>query len=308
MARIAVLGSASGDYYMEVARMPRVGETLQATDSAIRAGGKGANQAAAAGKLGGRSVFLGQLGGDANRDLIMGTLRAATVDVSQIITLPEMLCGQAMIFLMPSGENSIVIVGGTNIAWQGVPETMKETIRASSILLLQREIPEVVNIEAAQVAKSAGKMVVLDVGGREEPMSQELLSLVDIISPNETELIRLTGIEDVDEACRWLQTHGVKHVLLKLGSQGSRYISPDFTCTQAALSRPDLPIVDTTGAGDCFTAAFVVRLLELGGVSESSVGESLRFASAAAFLGITKKGAMESIPARGEVDQFLAQL
>lgn len=308
MAQIAVLGSASGDYYMEVSRMPRVGETLQATDSAIRAGGKGANQAAAAGKLGGKSIFLGQLGGDGNRELIMSTLKAAAVDVSQIVTIQEMLCGQAMIFLMPNGENSIVIVGGTNIAWHGVPESMKDTIRASDILLLQREIPEVVNIEAAQVAKAAGKMVVLDVGGREEPMSQELLSLVDILSPNETELSRLTGIEQVDEACSWLQARGVKHVLLKLGSQGSRYISPDFTCTQAALSREDLPIVDTTGAGDCFTAAFVVKLLEMGGIGEPSVRESLRFASAAAFLGITKKGAMESIPTRGEVEQFLAGL
>ena len=293
---------------MEVTRMPRLGETLQATDSSIRAGGKGANQSAAAGKLGGNSVFLGQLGGDSNRQLIVNTLQASNVDVSQIVTLPQLLCGQAMIFLMPSGENSIVIVGGTNIAWSSVPESMKVTIRDSSVLLLQREIPESVNIDAAKTAKSAGKMVVLDVGGREEPMSEELLSLVDVISPNETELARLTGSEDVEEGCRLLQEKGVKYVLLKLGSQGSRFVSKEFECRQVALAKAELPIVDTTGAGDCFTAAFVVRLLELGGITESSVQESLRFASAAAFLGITKKGAMESIPTREEVNSFLAQL
>ena len=103
------------------------------------------------------------------------------MDVSHIVTIEGMLCGQAMIFLMPGGENSIVIVGGTNTAWNGVPDSMKEVIRSSSVLLLQREIPEEVNVEAARVAKEAGKMVVLDVGGREEPISSTLLSLVDII-------------------------------------------------------------------------------------------------------------------------------
>lgn len=233
------------------------------------------------------------------------------MDCSHIVTIDGMLCGQAMIFLMPSGENSIVIVGGTNIAWHSVPESMKTVIRDSSVLLLQREIPEEVNIDAASTAKSAGKLVVLDVGGREEPISDTLLSLVDIISPNEvrttqTELSRLTGIEDVDAACEDLMSRGIQYILLKLGSQGSKFISRKFSVRQEALSRADLPIVDTTGAGDCFTAAFVVRLLELGETTEESVRASLRFASAAAFLGITKKGAMESIPTRAEVDQFLA--
>ena len=112
----------------------------------------------------------------------------------------------------------------------------------------------------------------------------------------------------MDSACAFLLSQGIKHILLKLGSQGSRYVSAQFSCTQQALSSPHLPIVDTTGAGDCFTAAFVVRLLELGDIAEATIRDSLQFASAAAFLGITKKGAMESIPTRAEVDQFLAQV
>ena len=185
-----MLGGACGDYYMEVTRLPLLGETLQATNFAIRAGGKvrstqGANQAAAAGKLAGGAVFLGQLGDDQNADIVKAALTEAGVDVSLVASLPGRQSALGMIFLYPSGENSIISIVGTNMTWSGLSPAMQSALQTCAALLLQREVPEEVNIAAAQIAKSAGKLVVLDVGGGEGGIAKELLQLVDIVSPNE---------------------------------------------------------------------------------------------------------------------------
>lgn len=118
------------------------------------------------------------------------------------------------------------------------------------------------NIDAAKTAKAAGKMVVMDVGGRDDPLPEGMLELVDIISPNETELARISGLSDFEASVAHVLEKGVKHLLVKLGSKGSLYIGSEGRVEQGIRTKEGLQVVDTTGAGDCFTGSFVVRLLE----------------------------------------------
>mmetsp|Transcript_5195 Transcript_5195/g.9555 ORF Transcript_5195/g.9555 Transcript_5195/m.9555 type:complete len:309 (+) Transcript_5195:1495-2421(+) len=305
--KLAVVGSANADHYLEMHRLPVPGETLQAQGGQISPGGKGANQAAAAGKLGVETVFLGQLGEDAVASVLLQSLQDSNVDTSKISRVSEST-GQAFVILLPQGENSIVILGGANMAWPELSEAHKEVIQSSSAILLQREIPEAINIAAARAAKESGKLVVMDAGGQDQPISPKLLSLVDILSPNETELANLTGITgDIEAAAKFLFDKGVSHLLLKLGSQGSQYISQDLNIHVSAFSGTD-PIIDTTGAGDSFTAAFVVKLIESSSLDAAYITEAMEFASAAAYITITKKGTITAMPRRDEVSRLLGKM
>lgn len=217
--------------------------------------------------------------------------------------------GHAVVMLQPGGENSIVIVGGANML--GWPERMgeeeKDVVRGAGAVLLQREIPDAVNIQVAEAAKSSGVPVILDVGGVDTPIPKELLCLVDILSPNETELARLTGMpteafENISEAVKKCHEMGVKQLLVKLGEKGSAL----FVEGEEPIRQPIIPaakVLDTTGAGDTFTAAFAVALVE-----GKSKKEALQFAAAAASLCVQVKGAIPSMPERDAVMQLLESL
>ena len=181
--------------------MPILGETIQGIDNEEQPGGKGANTAAACGNLGADICFLGQLGYEQFTDIIIQELKSKNVDVSYIPKLPDVKTGnitlyiyiyiliniaRAFVIIFPNGENSIIIIGGANVAYskEALREEFVQAIQKSDILLLQREIPEYVNIQGAKIANAAGKLVVLDVGGRDEPLTDELLNCVDILSPN----------------------------------------------------------------------------------------------------------------------------
>jgi ribokinase len=192
------------------------------------------------------------------------------------------------------------------------------------VLMLQREIPEFVNIAAAKIAKEAGTKVLLDIGGRDEPLSDELLSLVDILSPNETELDRVTGIKahNFEEAKKSLLTFltcpdsgKIKRdltVVLKMGAEGSvflRYHKDTNTVEEIYKPAynlkdfPELKLVDTTGAGDCFTAGFAVKYNE-----GASFEEALVHGNRAGFLTITKFGAGPAIPTLDEINHHFNKL
>jgi ribokinase len=256
-----------------------------------------------------------------------------------------------VILLQPSGENSIVIVGGANQApWQ-LSEDARRLVQAAGAVLLQREIPEAVNAEVAALAAAAGVPVILDAGGVEAPVGEALLRSVSVLSPNETELERLAGCPTADlqqvgpqrrarraargarraaharfaspaarplptpcpaapcparpqvqAAAGALQQRGVAAVLVKLGSDGSLLVPPGGEGPLRQRAFPVDKVVDTTGAGDCFTAAFAVATLE-----GRTYGEALRFASAAAALCVQQPGAMPSLPLRGAVEALLQQ-
>ncbi|KAK9867493.1 hypothetical protein WJX84_011453 [Apatococcus fuscideae] len=227
-------------------------------------GGKGSNQAAAAGLLGHPTYMLGQVGTDANANLLRDFLQSSGVKLDYLREI-DGPTGSAIILLQPSGENSIIIVGGANMTGWQITDDAKQLLRTAGGLLLQREIPEEVNAQAAQVAYEAGVQVTLDCGGIEGPVTPELLQSVSIISPNETELARLTDLpvdsrEQVEAAAQKLREQGVEQVLVKLGSEGSLLVGPEGTLYQPIVKADK--VVDTTGAGDCYTAAFAVAQLQ----------------------------------------------
>jgi ribokinase len=297
---LLVVGSANADLYVEIERLPLPGETLPGHKAAVRPGGKGANQAAAAARLGLPTRFAGRFGTDAFAAPLRSALAEAGADLSPSRDVPGPT-GQAFILLQQGGENSIVLVGGANRAWEAEP---RFELAGAGALLLQREIPDSVNLAAARAARTAGVPVVLDCGGDDTPLPTELLALIDVVSPNESELARLTGLPTEDDdavlaAARWLQARGVGTVLVKLGSRGCLLVpAVGDTIRQTAFR---VPVVDTTGAGDCFTGAYTVGLVE--GLPEA---RRLRLACAAAALCVQGLGAMPSMPTRAATEAFLA--
>jgi ribokinase len=300
---ILVIGSINADLYVDVERLPLVGETVRGQDAAVLPGGKGANQAVAASRLGVETWFAGKVGSDAYAPLLETALENAGVhqDFLQQIDGPS---GQAIILSQPvSGENTIIVIGGANQEWYELDDAVHERLRTVGALLLQNEIPDSVNLEAAHAARRAGVPVIFDVGGNAGKMLPSLLPLIDILSPNEQELAVLSGMpthtnEDILSAARALQARGAHALLIKLGARGALWVpengKPIF---HAAFT---VKTVDTTGAGDCFTAAYAVATV--GGMQPEA---SLRFACAAAALSVMRKGAIPSMPSRDAVKRFL---
>lgn len=303
---LVVVGSANADIYVEIDRLPIEGETISAKTGQTLAGGKGANQAACGAKLSYPTYFVGQVGDDAHGRLITEALKNGGVNLDCVRNLSDAPTGHAVVMLQPDGQNSIIIVGGANMScW---PEKLSdedlEVVRKAGVVLLQREIPDLVNIQVAKAARSAGVPVILDAGGMDAPMPPELLNAVDIFSPNESELARLTrmsteSFEQIGQAVVKCHKMGVKQVLVKLGAKGSAlFIEGEKPIKQPIISAAR--VLDTTGAGDTFTAAFAVALVE-GKTKE----ECMRFAAAAASLCVQVKGAIPSMPDRASVLHLL---
>lgn len=310
---LVVVGSANADIYVEVERLPAPGETLAARAGHTLPGGKGANQAACAARLSYPTFFVGQVGKDAHGSLIRDALISCGVRLEHLnsISVPT---GHAVVMLQPGGQNSIIIVGGANVSWPRLednisrfPMSTQQLIRRAGAVLLQREVPDAVNLEAAKIARSANVPVILDVGGADAPIPEDLLQCITILSPNETELSRLTGtrvesLEDAIGAARKCQEMGVKQVLVKLGERGSVLLTEDGnTIVQPSILAPS--VLDTTGAGDTFTAAYAVALVE-----GQSLADSLQFAAAAASLCVRIKGAIPSMPDRKAVIGLLQEV
>lgn len=298
---LVVVGSANADIYVEIDRLPAAGETIAASSGQTLAGGKGANQAACGARLSHPTFFVGQIGSDAHGRLIADALAAGGVrlDYLSVVDSGEVPTGHAVVMLLAGGENSIVIVGGANVVgWPESPAGL-DVVERAGIVLLQREIPDSVNIRVAQAAKTAGVLVILDAGGVDSPVPPELLNLVDIFSPNESELARLTAMptetfEEIGRAVEKCHAMGVKQVLVKLGAKGSAlFVEGEEPIRQPVIAAEK--VVDTTGAGDTFTASFAVALIE-----GKSRKECLRFAAAAASLCVQVKGA-NSQHARSEI-------
>jgi ribokinase len=214
--------------------------------------------------------------------------------------------GEALILLQTGGENSIILAPGANHVWPEDEAFYQDSLRGlgrSCGVLLQCEVPQRVNRAAVAAARAAGVPVVLDAGGSAEPLSDELLSGVAVLSPNESELARLTGLPtatdaEVLDAARTMHRRGVDLVLVKLGARGALAVPQHGQpIHQPAFA---VPVVDTTGAGDCFTAAFAVGM-----ASGMALAGRLRFAAAAAALCVQAAGALPAMPDRAMVQAFL---
>lgn len=305
MKRIVVIGSLNIDLVSPMERLPRPGETLAGGDLSIFEGGKGANQACAAGRLGGAVTMIGQIGADAFGTRLLETLRAAGVDTSGVGTSARST-GSASISVLPDGENAITISPGAN-ASLSAPIAL-ERLRATSpydFLLGQLETPMATIVAAFAEGRRVGATTILDPAPI-RPIPAELIPDIDFITPNQIEAAALLGSQhdslrtfnDARTAAERLLRAGYRGVVLKLGRLGC-YLANG----RLAIEVPGFEVdaVDTTGAGDAFNAAFAVSLAE-----GCTLIEAATFACAAAALSVTRPGAQNSMPARAAVKSFLA--
>ena len=307
MTTIVVVGSLNMDFVVAVDRLPAPGETKIGRDFKMIPGGKGANQACAAGKLAADSFrvrMIGRVGYDIFGDHLKASLSAAGVDVSAVHATQSHATGVALIWVESSGQNSIVIASGANQALApSEAEAMRAYIRGARIALFQLESPLDTIAAALRLAKEEHVYTILDPAPA-QTLSSELLENVDILTPNETEALLLLGrapgrvsLADAPGLAHSLRERGPQAVLLKLGDQGCFYC--DQTMELASSAFP-VKSRDTTAAGDVFNAALAVALAE-----DRPMIEALRFANAAAAVSVTRVGAQSSAPARAEVEELL---
>ncbi|WP_429064628.1 ribokinase [Aeromonas bestiarum] len=302
MNRLVVLGSVNADHVLRVPHFPRPGETLTGHGYQVVPGGKGANQAVAAARLGAPVVFIARIGDDAIGQQMRQGFAQDGIDVSAVELDEQLPTGIAIIYVSDEGENSIGISAEANGALSPAMVKRHETLIADAhTLLLQLEVPLESVFEAARLARSHDTRVVLNPAPA-QPLSSELLALVDLITPNQTEAELLTGVKVTDEAsaaqaaARFHQM-GISDVMITLGSQG-------VYCSNARQQQliPGFRVeaVDTTAAGDTFNGALLAA--ELAGADFKA---AVRFAHGAAALSVTKFGAQSSIPSKQEVEAFL---
>ncbi len=293
--RIAVVGSANMDLVTEVARMPRPGETVPGKALSHHPGGKGANQAVAAARLGGSVSFFGKVGADAYGGLLLDALRGDGVDVSGVERTPLLPTGTASIWVDDAGENAIACVPGANGAVDRAQvERVLPRLATADILLLQLEIPLDAVAYLLERLPAGRPLVLLDPAPARD-LSDLDLARVDILTPNEAELRSLTGAQDLAGAAQDLLAAGVRCVVCKAGRRGAFVFGP----TTLHVAAFPVDVVDTTAAGDAFNAALAVAL------GDRPLAEAVRFACAAGALAATKRGAQPSLPRREDVDDIL---
>lgn len=303
---IVVIGSLNADLVQTVDRLPRPGETIVGGSLQTFSGGKGANQAYAAGRMGAQVSMIGQVGNDGLAPLLVQSLESAGVHTG-LVGEVDLSTGAAVILVLPDGENLIVISPGANATVTPALATQRlGSLSEGSYLLSQLEIPiESVN-ESLAVAKARGATTILDPAPARE-LSPELLHNVDFLTPNETETLALLGEpafqmdsdSDLELAAREILALGPGAVVLKLGARGCM-----IATAQGSHRVPGFKVsaVDTTAAGDVFNGAFATALAE-----GRAVPEAARFANAAAALSVTRPGAQNSVPSRQEVERFLSE-
>jgi ribokinase len=301
---IWVVGSLNADLVQTVERLPKPGETIEGGDLQVFPGGKGANQAFAAAKLGGLTRMVGKVGNDHFGTMLRESLASVGTNVDGVQSAGA-ASGVASILVDPNGENSIVISPGANakLSAEDVRRQL-EDIGADDFLLCQLETPVETVLEALKTAKAAGATTILDPAPA-EAFDSALLEYVDIVTPNETELstiletkhLTFADESDLRTAAASVLEKGARAVLLKIGSAGCYFLSGETACTLAGHS---VDVVDTTAAGDTYNGALAVSL-STGG----SIEESLRFANAAAALSVTKAGAQVSVPNLIDVENLL---
>ena len=305
MQKLTVLGSINADHVIQVPHFPQPGETLSGQNYHIVYGGKGANQAVAAARLGAKVDFIACIGEDKIGLEMKQAFQKDGINTDSIATIQGETTGIAMIQVADSGENSIVISAGANAhLTTDIVDKFKQKILDADALLMQLETPLDAIIYATKIAKQAGKHTVLNPAPA-KALPDELLAQLTMITPNETETELLTGVKVVDEqsaaqAAAVFHQKGVAIVLITLGAKGV-FIS--HNALQKIIPGFRVQAKDTTAAGDTFNGALVTALLE-----QKSLEEAIQFAHAAAAISVTRFGAQTSIPSRQETLDFLANI
>jgi len=301
MPDILVVGSLNTDLVVRAPRFPQPGETISGEDLQVIAGGKGANQAVAAARLGASVSMLGRVGKDNFGDFLLDNLKSNQVD-TKLVQRDGASTGTATVIVDTNGQNSIVLSGGAN------GKVSPADVNAASfpdfkLLLLQLEIPIETVFSAAERAKENNLRVILNPAPAKQ-LPDGLIALTDFVIPNESELSLLTGIEIKDvatteQAAQVLLERGAKNVIVTLGSKGALVVS-DKQATYVDTFKVN--VVDTTAAGDAFIGGFATALLQ-----DQSLEASVRYGCACGALATTKFGAQPSLPTKEEVENFLNQ-
>jgi ribokinase len=297
---ITIVGSLNMDFVVQVEKLPRPGETVMGSGFSTLPGGKGANQACAAGKLGGRARMVGRVGNDALGAHLCESLRAAGVDTAAVRVTEGVSSGVALIFVQEGGQNQIVVASGANARL--TPEDVRRELQEASegLLLLQLESPMETVEEAAALGRRQGMRVVLDPAPA-RPLPDGLLRSVDCLTPNESEALLLldctegaVSLAEAPEIASALLRRGPRSVILKLGEKGA-FLHDG----QRGRHFPGLKVeaVDATAAGDTFNGALAVALAE-----GRDMAGAIAFANVSAALSVTRLGAQVSIPTRGQVE------
>ena len=337
LANLIVAGSCNLDTFLPISHLPSAGENLTLLPNKFPIldvpGGKGCNQAIACSKLSSRKVsFIGKVGDDDGSRIIVDVLQQNNIDIQHLERCKGQSSGRGFVFLeSETGRVSAVVSGGSNMyGWKDFENKSEAEIdelltsincedTASShmkCLLLQREIPENINLLLAKSAKKNGFTILQDIGGEDRGMSEEMMGYCDYIMPNLSELKRLVksfeemkfeadpkNLDSIVAYAKVLQNHGANNIIVTLAEKGSLLITKDgdVVFQESCVLGEEQAVVDETGAGDCYRAGFAVALSN----NPRNVKESMQFASACGALACTKEGAVPSIPSRDEVESLV---
>ena len=301
---IAVFGSINMDITAYMERLPAPGETLHGHEYKLGLGGKGANQAVAARKLGSDVRLIGRLGADDFAKPVERELASYGLDLGLVRKDSEGATGIAIINVGESGENYISLIGGSNLSLDDSDVTRaRAALEAATVLLLQLEVPLAASLKAAAIVRAHGGTVILDPAPAPKGgLGREVLHAVDIVTPNETEAASILGchpetLEDGLRAAKELRQKGVATAIVKLGAKGLAVASVETTGIIPAFK---VKAIDTVAAGDTFNGG-LAHALEQG----QPILAAARYAAACAALSTTKKGASAAAPTKEEVEAFL---
>lgn len=302
-AKVVVIGSLNMDLVTRAPRLPRGGETLIGQSFATVSGGKGANQAVAAARLGAQVSMVGCVGSDAYGEALRGALLAEQIDCQAVSTVEDS-SGVALIVVDDNSQNAIVIVAGANGAL--TPEVIDRfdaVLQAADVIICQLEVPDATVGHALKRGRELGKIVILNPAPASRPLPADWYAAIDYLIPNESEASALSGLpvdslSTAETAATRLIAMGASKVIITLGAQGS--LLANGTRLEH-FPAPKVKAVDTTAAGDTFVGGFAAAL-----AAGKSEVEAIRFGQVAAALSVTRAGAQPSIPTLSDVQAFKA--
>ncbi|MEN8143625.1 MAG: ribokinase [Gemmatimonadota bacterium] len=298
-SKIVVVGSSNTDFVVRVPDIPSPGETVLGSTFATVAGGKGANQAVAAARLGAAVTFVARVGSDAWGDAALQACAAEGINTEYMVRDPETPSGVALIAVDDRGENAIAVATGANGRLSSADvEAALPAIREADVLVLQLETPLDAVTRAAELGASEGARVILNPAPASGPLDGELLRSVSVLTPNLGEAAVLSGrppggSEEARSAARHLRAHGAANVLITMGERGVLLEGEEAS---GEIEAPSVQATDTTAAGDAFTGALAVALGE-----GRALLDAARFAVQAAAVSVTRPGAQPSLPTREDV-------
>jgi ribokinase len=302
-AKVVVIGSLNMDLVTRAPRLPRGGETLIGESFATVSGGKGANQAVAAARLGAQVSMVGCVGSDAYGEELRGALLAEQIDCQAVSTVDDS-SGVALIVVDDNSQNAIVIVAGANGALTAeVIDRFDAVLRVADVIICQLEIPDATVGHALRRGRELGKTVILNPAPASRPLPADWYASIDYLIPNESEASALSGLPvdslaSAETAAARLISLGAGKVIITLGAQGSLFANgKGFEHFPA----PKVKAVDTTAAGDTFVGGFAAAL-----AAGKSEADAIRFGQVAAALSVTRAGAQPSIPTLSDVQAFKA--